>query len=742
MKGNYYMRSQECRFFKKWLKRQKPQARAQKKASIAPVMALGAAALMGATFGWAEEEAATAADHPEVLVQGEKGYNRNRVQSSKYTESLRNIPQTITVIPKEVMADQNATSMRQVLRNVPGISMQAGEGGVPAGDNLTIRGFNARTDFYIDGMRDFGGYSRDPFALEAVEVSKGPSSATAGRGSTGGSINQVSKMPSLEEFINGSVGVGTDDYRRLTADANQIIDGANGTAVRVNALWHESNTPRRDEVEEQRWGIAPSIAFGLNSPTQFSLSYYKLAQENTPDYGIPFVTAGHNVLVNDRDKPAPVDMSNFYGSKIRDYENIDTDVLTGELKHELSDDTRLRNITRIGETYRDSVITAPRFVSDSTTTINRQLQSRDQEDSIVANQLDLTTRFNTGPVQHDVVVGLELAREEQHNFLRNQTSGSTTDLFNPNPYDPYTGRVYRNGTDVKATAETTAGYAFDTLKIGEHVQIPLGLRWESFDVELSSNTSGRAPVEFKRTDRMLSGRAAIVVKPTPASSLYAGYGTSFNPSAEGLTSGFTAALANVEPEKTKTYEVGTKWDLFNNDLSLSGAVFRTYKTNARTPDPSVTGVTILDGEQRVDGYELGVTGNITDAWQVFTGYTHMDSEIRQSNTANETGKHISNTPEESFNVWSTYALPSRLSFGAGVQYVGQRFANNTNTRQVGSYTLYDAMASYPVNDSVTVRLNVNNITNEEYFDRLGGGHLIPGAGRSATITTDVKFGNK
>lgn len=711
-----------------------------------PAIGFGAAALM-ISMAMAEDAANTisgesSAIHPEVVVQGDKGYNRKKVSSPKYTEPLRNIPQTITIIPKEVMRDQNATSLRQALQNVPGISMQAGEGGVPAGDNLTIRGFNARTDFYIDGMRDYGGYSRDTFNIETIEVSKGPSSTTSGRGSTGGSINQISKYPGLENFNDASLGMGTDEYKRGTIDVNHVTNEEKGTAVRINALWHGNDTPRRNAVENERWGFAPSIAFGLATPTRLTLGYYKLVQDNTPDYGIPFVPETNNALPDFRGRPAPVDLANFYGLKARDYEKIDTEVLTAKFEHDFNDSLKIDNTTVVGDNYRDSAITAPRFVSNSTTTINRNFQSRDQKDTIVANQTDLTSNFNTFGIDHTLVVGAELAREEQHNFLRNATNAPTANLYDPNPYDPYpNGRIVRNGTDVKAIAETKALYAFDSMKLGEYFEIPLGGRWESFGVDLTSNTVGRTPVSFERVDKMFSGRAAIVLKPSDKGSFYAGYGTSFNPSAEGLTSGFTAALANVEPEKTKTFEVGTKWDLVDRRLSMNAAIFRTEKTNARTPgvnpgDPP----TVLEGEQKVDGAELGFTGNINNAWQIFTGYTFLESEIEKSNTPAEVGKEISNTPENSFNVWTTYEFPTRLNIGAGAQYTGKRYANNTNTREVGSYLIYDAMMSYPVNDDVTLRLNVTNVTNEEYYDRLGGGHLIPGVGRAATLSTDIRFG--
>jgi catecholate siderophore receptor len=770
------MHRHKCRFFGKLVKRwnsnqfSSRRSRRSPKLHLRPAIAFGAAAIMGVSLGWAEEDPMTSSPVnisspvinqpiasepvpvetipvstlPEVVVTGEGEYRREKVSSPKYTEPLRNIPQTITIIPKEVMQDQGATSLRQVLRNVPGISMQAGEGGVPAGDNLSIRGFNARTDFYSDGMRDLGGYFRDPFNLESVEVSKGPSSVTAGRGSTGGSINQVSKWAEMNPIYDGSLGFGTDNYKRGTFDVNVPVNEADGTAVRVNAMWHENDTPRRDAIDNQRWGLAPSVAFGLGTPTRLTLGYYHLAQDNTPDYGIPWVPETNTALAGYRGRPAPVDLNNFYGLKDRDYEKTVSDVLTAKFDHDFNESLSLNDIARSGQTTRDSVITSPRFVSDSTTTVNRQLQSRDQEDDIVANQLNLTAKFKTGFVSHDAVLGSEISRESQLNFLRSGPTATPADLYDPNPYTPYAGPVRRNGTSNEAIAESMAFYLFDTFKVGQKWEIPTGLRWESYGVRFTSSTVGTStPVKFDRTDRMLSGRAGLVFKPTDTGSIYAGYGTSFNPSAEGLTSGFNAALALLDPEESKSYEVGTKWDLIRRRLAGSLAFFRTEKTNARTPgvNPGDT-PTVLQGKQRVDGVEIGASGNLTRNWQLFSGATFMTSEVLESNTPAEVGKEIINTPNSSYSIWTTYQFPTKLEIGGGVQYVSSRYGNATNTRQVGSYTTYDAMASYPINDRATLRLNVNNISNEEYYDSLGGGHVIPGAGRSATLTTDIKFGPK
>ncbi|MPY87841.1 MAG: TonB-dependent siderophore receptor [Luteitalea sp.] len=664
-----------------------------------------------------------------------------RTASPKYTEPLRDVPQTITVIPEAVFEAQGATTLRDVLRNVTGISIAAGEGGVPAGDNLTIRGFSARTDIFIDGVRDFGGYARDPFNLEQVEVTKGPASAYAGRGSTGGAVNLTTKTPHLGPSYTAAFGGGTDAYRRGTIDVNQPIDGLGaGTSLRLNAMWTDAEVPGRDAVENQRWGVAPTLAFGLGTPTRVTVGYTHLAQDNVPDYGVPWVPGDNEALAEYADQPAPVDFRNFYGLTHRDDEDVVTGVATAQVEHDVNASLTLRSLTRYGRTRRDSIITAPRFASSDSTDIRRtDWKSRDQTDAIVATQTNLMARFRTGAIGHALTSGLELSSETEENHSRIETGPTppSTDLFRPNPDDPYTGSIVRTGELTEADAASAALYAFDTVNVGEHWELSGGVRWDRFDVDYTPSTGETT----ERTDTMASWRGGVVYKPTPDGSIYLGYGTSFNPSAEGLSlSTGGGALAHVEPEKSRSYEVGTKWEAFGSRVSLNAALFRTDKTNARTEglnpgDPPF----VLDGEQRVSGVELGAAGNLTNAWRVFGGYTYMQSEITQSNEADEVGNAFGNTPDHSFSLWTSYRLPWDVEVGAAAQYVGDRFNNSSGARVAPSYRVFDAMAAYHVSDHLTLRLNVSNLANERYIDRVGGGHFIPGPGRSAALTTSVAF---
>lgn len=653
------------------------------------------------------------------------------LSSPKYTQPLVDTPQTVTVISKEVMAEQGATTLRDVLKNVPGLTITAGEGGNPAGDNLTLRGFSARNDIFVDGVRDISPQARDPFNLEQVDVVKGPGSVYTGRGSTGGSINLLNKTPGLRRAFSGTLDFGTDRTRRATADINLPIGDSIG--FRLNLLGHHSGVAGRDVVKFDRWGVAPSLTFGLGKPTRFTVSYYKLKQNNISDYGIPWVPATNNALVEFRNRPAPVPRNTFYGLRNRDFEKLNSDLVTLKFERDFNDAVSLRNQFRFANSSRDSIATPPRFANNDSTAINRELRSWQTDDKVWDNQTDLLARFNTGGVEHALVTGADFTRENNVRNTRTAPNMLTT-LFDPNPDDVFTGTISESPIVGDVTANSQAVYVFDTAKLGRKWELNGGLRWDRFDADGITTTG--TPVS--RVDRMLSGRAGVVFKPAQQGSIYASYGTSLNPSLEGLS--YNTANTVIDPEKTYTVEAGSKWDFFGGRMLLSGAVFRVEKQNARTPgvlpgDPPQ----VLEGKQRVDGVELSVEGNITRAWQLLAGYTFLDSTTIDSNVPAEIGKELVNTPPNSFNVWSTYRLSSGIHFGGGARFVDRRFGNTINTRLVDAYWTFDAMASYPLTDHIDLKLNLYNLTDKFYFDRIGGGHIVPGPGRAAMLSTSFRF---
>ena len=654
------------------------------------------------------------------------------IASPKFTQPLLETPRTVAVITDEVFLAQGATTLRDVLRNTPGITFQAGEGGAAPGDVFSMRGFSSGNDVLLDGVRETGAYTRDAFNLEQVEVVKGPSGAIAGRGGTGGTVNLVTKNPKPESFTRATVGVGTAAYSRATVDSNAPLASIAGAAVRVAAMYTSSDVPGRDVAHNSSWGVAPSVSFGMGRPSRFTLAYQHLSQDNTPDYGLPWAAFGAN---------PEVDQSNFYGLEGYDYEDVTSDVATATVERDLRDGWMLRNVSRWADNFRDSAITAPRPP-------NRQLQQRRMDQSQLTNQTSVNGSFRTAGVRHDLVAGVEIGREST--LIRRQaqsTNQPQTALANPDPrQDPMAPMPANNGNPEDTSLALAGIYAFDTLQLGSRWEVTAGLRWDSAEVDYElTNVSTGAQTRLGREDRMLSWNSGIVFKPRANSSIYASYATSFNPTVEAgaggaALSGSPTAVNNVNlaPEESRNLEIGAKWEAAGGRATASAALFRTEKTNARTRGVNSEPF-VLDGEQRVEGVELSLTGNLTDRWSVLAAYAHLDSEFVASRNPLEQGAALAFVPENSFNVWTEGRLPGGFSIGAGTQFMDSVFRNATNTAEVPSYWLVNAMAAYDVSSALTLRLNVNNLADEAYVDRVGGGHYIPGPGRSVTINAEFGF---
>lgn len=663
----------------------------------------------------------------------------DEMSSPKFTAPLREVPKSITIINEALIKERGATSLTDVLRTTPGITLGAGEGGTPLGDRPFIRGFEASTDIQIDGLRDLGRMSHEAFNVESVEIVKGPGSAYNGRGSTGGSINLVSKAAKAEDFIAGSVTMGTDQLWRNTLDINQYLPEQD-LAFRLNAMKHEADTPGRDDVEVKRWGIAPTITWGLQGPTRVTASYYHQETDDIPDQGHPI-----SLITN---KPVDVDRDNFYGLVDRDFRKTSADLATLLIEHEFTPQLTVRNTLRGGRSMQNYVMSRPVFANvaqEQNGLVGRGFRPRNVVNTSVLNQTDLFGSFHTGGIKHSYSAGLEVSRETITDKDKHAgNNGRPGDLYNPNPHDggwtllPGTGQVTS-----KYQTEVKSMYAFDTLALHEQWDLNLGLRYDDYDVK--NRVEGGA----SSSSELWNYQVGVVFKPMPNGSIYLSYGTSSNPSGENTQSGgadgagagnLNGNKANLDPEKSRSVELGTKWDVFNEQLSLTAAVFRTEKTNARVTDP-ITGLVALDGDQRVTGIEFGVTGRITDAWAVWGGYTYLDAEVVKSGgDGSNDGNRSKFIAPNSFSLWSSYDLTDRWTVGAGANYMDQRYMNDANTVSIDDYWRYDAMVAYKVNKHLDLQLNVLNLTDETIYDASHVGLFATVApGRSAELTANFRF---
>lgn len=727
--------------------------------------AIGLAVASWAGAGMAAEQAPQKAKTPvelgSVTVKGQQAddYKTESSASAKYAVPLLDTPQTITVVPQALLKEQKALSMKEVLANVSGITFNAGEGGGGSGDSINIRGFSANANMQIDGLRDSSQNNRtDTFNIEAVEVIKGPNSVFGGSGTTGGSINQVSKQPLQRDFTQVGASLGTDNYHRLTLDANQTLDGVGtGSAMRLNLMAHENDIPGRDDVDRQRWGIAPSLLLGLSESTRLTLSYFHQTDDNLPDYGVPAINGK---------RLAGVDRESFFGWRNLDKEEIESDAFTVKLEHDINDSLRLQNLTRYSEIHRDTVVSAAHVNLErrrSTTTgvgpvlaagkylpAGPQAYGRDVTSKMLINQTNLTANFETLGLAHTLVSGVELSRETY-----DRTTYAYNLAFPDSGYDLSNPPGRWNGPTNKADSANTetrlldrALYAFDTIALNDYWDLSLGLRYDWVDGDADDHTlATNARTSFNSSDEHLSKRAGLTYKPAENGRIYVAYGDSFNPSAENLATsgaGLSAATQDLEPEKNKTWELGTKWEFLDSRLGLDAALFRVEKSNAR--ETMVDGSTQLAGKQRVQGFELGATGRVTDQWNVYANYTFLDSEtLEAANTAAgiaREGQALANTPPRSLNLWTTYDLPAGWRVGYGARYVSERNLTASNDGvKLDAYWLHNAMVGYKVNKELDLQLNLNNLFDKEYVEsvRTQVGTTV-GAGTTTARSSAIEYG--
>lgn len=699
----------------------------------------------------------------EVRVSGQQidddeGYNPGvSTIGGKQPTAVRDIPQQVTVINHELMEAQGATSLQDSLRYVPGITFTAAEGGT-IGNNINLRGFSARTDIFLDGFRDRGQYYRDAFFLDSVEVLEGPSSMLFGRGSTGGVINQVSKTPSRKAFDELSAMLGTSDQYRVTGDFNHPLSP--DAALRVAAVAQTLHSTR-DVMHNQDYGAAPSLSLQLGPKAELTLSGLLEHNRDMPDYGLPPLN----------NKPAPVSRDSFYGLT-DDSTSQDVGVLGARLKVELAPQLTLRNQVQYSryriaarETGANSVgtctaqpctnatfVVLPTKAAGNTTDLPLdQLyvqigsHARNIRDTSAFDQTDLLWKVETGPLQHDLVIGAEIGRDTYRNQGITLNKLPIVSLLDPDYLSgSQLGVTQTQGNTVRSSAITEAGYFNDTVTVSEHWKAVGGLRWDRYDAQLTTTPppggtlSSTTVAAAQQTVYYDSVRGGLLYQPDAAQSYYASYGTSFDPSLEQLT--VTSGQQAVPPEKNRSYEVGGKWDLFAGKLSLSSALFQVEKSNARSQVE--TGVYTLDGKVRVNGFAASAAGRITPKWDVMGGYTWLDPKVVAAGQVDgTTGKTPSNTPRNNLTAWTSYRPLHEWELGTGLVYSSSRYVNTTNVVAVDGFVRWDATLAWHQR-RYDLRLNLLNLSDTHYFDALiqsDGGRAVPGIGRTALVTLTYRL---
>ena len=651
------------------------------------------------------------------------------------------VPQSLTVVSEKLMAEQATTRLEEALRNVPGITLNAGEGAA-RGDTVNLRGFSAFNDFFLDGIRDAAVYTRDSFNLQSVEVVKGPSATLFGRGSTGGAINQVTKAPFLDPVDVVTANLGTNDLYRMTADINQPI--APTSAIRVNLMGESSHVADRDLVLNRRWGFAPSASFGIGTPDTLTLAYLHQQENNRPDTGIPFVDG----------EPALAPRDAYFGLASNSATTHD-DIATARYTHDFNSNLMVADTLRYAHYEFSWIADMPNFGSNAplpTTPLNDVLVGRDQPASTgiqsnLTEQLDLTGRFETGFIKHSVSAGFEWARQAldlkrlANPFNSNNNWVPETPLLDPDPYmaAPVEGVSSQQDT----IAHATSFYVTDTLSLGKYFDLIAGARYDKFSADYKQLTvASGALLLLDHTDRLGSPRAALIFKPTALQTYYLSYGTSFDPSAEALS--LTTRTANLGPVKGETYEVGTKDQLLDGRLLFTGALFHTVVDNAQTNDPENPTITELNGDQRVNGLEAQLTGYLTKHLEITAGYTYLDGKTLSSGTPAYVGQPLQNVAKNAVNLWTEYEFTDQWEAGVGGNWLDRRYADFGGSVTVPGYVVWNAMVSYKVTKDLALQLNGINLFNRLYWDApyytsASENHVLPGAGRSAMLSVRLSL---
>jgi catecholate siderophore receptor len=721
-----------------------------------------AAAVLAAlsTYSHAEDTLVAVADAAPVAqieITGQQDANNYQPSVShvgaKTVQALRDIPQTVNVVDKQLMQSQGATSLADALRNVPGITIGGAEGG-QIGNNINLRGFTARTDIYLDGFRDRGQYYRDVFDLEQIEVLQGPSSMLFGRGSTGGVINQETKQAKLSNFVEVSGTVGSDGRVRTTLDDNTKL--SDDSALRVNVFAQDLQTTR-DVMRNKDFGVAPTLRLGIGQQTEITLSALLQHNSDMPDYGVQSLNG----------RPITQSRDTYY-SLASDSTTQDVEMLNGVVKHTINNTWTLRNQTQLNRYTTDAqesaahalsttntaagVIAPPAFGNYNPANLWVELQSHDRNivDTSIDNQTDLIGKFATGSISHELIFGAEFGRDTYRNQSLSRTGAGMpagyvgfVSLDNPNDATPanVTSTV---GNLAKSSANSMGFYANDTISFTPQWKFVTGLRWDRFDATINNSIS--LPATAKQDTNFTSVREGLLYQPTEDQSYYISYGTSFDPLLEQMT--FTNGQQNLPPTKTKSYEAGAKWDVLNDKMSITFAAFHEEQDNVYSLS---NGEYTASGNWLIKGFTFSAVGHVTDKLQISSGFMHLDPRVIGTQDGTN-GSIPSNVPKNTLNLWATYDATKAWEVGGGAVYMSQRYVadtgisstlpqGNVDKVSVPGYVRWDGTVAYH-QKAYDIRLNLLNLTNKNYYDALiqsDGGRSVPGIGRTVLLTGTYRF---
>lgn len=713
-------------------------------------------------------------------------YKARTSGDERLTRPIAELPQTMTVLTEKQIEDSGYTDLARILDAQPGITVGTGENGNAFGDRYIIRGQEARSDVFVDGLRDPGMTTRESFAFDQIEISKGPSSTFAGRGTAGGAINLITKQATTDyDFVKASVGLGEDRFVRTTLDANLVA--SDQFAVRANVLYAHTNIPDRAPADRDRKGLAVSGTFTPSDVFDITLDYYGLRAEDNPDIGD--YLSGDAATGNRRPVETPV-----YAQK-QDFQKSDVDVFTGRFHWQISDNIRLINKMRYGMSDNGYVVTGARGTTTDGSdpngaydTISLSTHQGWQDVEYFANQANLHIESEMLGGRNDLIIGAEYT---DHKVLNGVYSVDNTGATNcvvsgrggtspsycgigldgqpVNGINTLLGRqITRDRWDSDWQVETISAYVMDTIDLTEALTVFAGVRWDHFDYTLLTQNGALDITEYEYSDSFWNGQVGVTYEVTEGAMVYASFSTAADINGGESDLGTNAGYGGLiivdgefrggKPERSVNWELGTKLNLFDEKFLLTAAVFQTTKSDVfegsgggYTPDG--TGNT---GKNRIRGLELGLAGNITPEWSMQGGLTVIDTEVlRSAVDPLNVGKELANTAKFQASFQTRYQV-GPFALGFAVKHKGKRYGGQPDTaapfstlpdgsfvysNAVPAYTVGDIFAEYRFNKNLDLRVNVNNVTNEDYHLTVyrSGAFLYKGDARQIVGTLNLRF---
>lgn len=682
------------------------------------------------------------------------------------TRPLAETPATFNVLTKTQIEDSGYTDLRDILDAQPGITLGTGENGNAFGDRYIIRGQEARSDVFVDGLRDPGMTLRESFAVEQVEVSKGPSSSFAGRGTAGGAVNSITKQATTDyDFTKLSVGLGTDDHRRITVDTNYALTDT--VAVRANLLYSYEDVPDRAPADRERKGVALSTLISPSERFDILLDYYGFRGEDRPDLG--------SYLYGSLPNRKPFKNAPVYAQD-DDFLKSDVDTLTARLKYRFNDRVRITNATRWGKSKNAYVATGASYSSDSS--LNLSTHNGWQEVDYLANQTNLFIDTVLAGMKHELNLGVEYT---DHGVVNGVYRFNGATRVNNVPFAAVDGAISRDfwkgDWDQDWRARSVSAYVMDTVDLSTKWTVFAGLRYDRTKLSLKTqnSTTGALTGDYSYSDSMWNGHVGVTYKFLPQANVYLTYASAKDinggESDVGTSSGYgglitiNGQVAGAKPEKTENLELGTKWNLMEGKLLATASVFQITKTDVMEGDGYTSTGTYNSGANRVRGIEFGLSGNLTDKLSAYAGVTFMDAEVTKSATPASKGKTLSNFADRSASAQLRYQMTSRFAFGTAVKYESKKYAGQPDTaagyvtaadvaagrqsasqlgaytQPIPSYTVWDLFADYRLSKEAKLRLNVGNVFDKDYYlaGYRSGSFLYKGDARNARLTLHYDF---